>query len=431
MPKLILAALACGLTATLAACTSLRGATWAENGAPNGTFKGVLPDGQSGKTFIFTIHGMGATEDNYSNNLLTLIGRQYSPTKAVGYRPVAFDGGYQVSGEGLACSAAGGVCSVNSFGKYKIDRFQRGKSEVIVYTYFWNDSMWSFQEPYIKSDIARPRSVFNGQLKADTIDQGFTDAVAYLGELREPLRHGLEGAICAMLDEARNATPPPTTFKAHCLDDPERAALGEAHFNFISHSLGSRMLFDVLNPIESVSPETDQRNATRAALAERTDTFFMAANQLPFLAIGQVSVQSVSGSRQSEAAAAPARSALASGPTMATTLPSDACANLPGFFRLRCFSGSRLLEGPMDVVAFLDPDDLLGFQASSAMVSSNSNVRIIDIVHRNTPQILWAFADPRKAHDKELDEPKSQKLILCGGEISGKKVLVSNCSNDQ
>jgi hypothetical protein len=82
------------------------------------------------------------------------------------------------------------------------------------------------------------------------------------------------------------------------------------------------------------------------------------------------------------------------------------------------------------VVAFQDPDDLLGFKASDAVMGDTNpkinNVRFVDVLHRNTDQWLYLFSNPLKAHDNELSEPNSLKMILCGAQADASGNLTAN-----
>ena len=71
----------------------------------------------------------------------------------------------------------------------------------------------------------------------------------------------------------------------------------------------------------------------------------------------------------------------------------------------------------LTVIAFQDPDDLLGFKASDAVLGAHDDsVTFVDVLHRNTPQWAFLFAMPELAHDHELEEPHSLQMILCGAD---------------
>lgn len=72
-----------------------------------------------------------------------------------------------------------------------------------------------------------------------------------------------------------------------CLDENQRLNLEPSNvdMSLISHSRGSRMVFNVLAGRPAALPDADR--ATRAAIASKARTFFMAANQLSFLGVAR------------------------------------------------------------------------------------------------------------------------------------------------
>jgi hypothetical protein len=79
------------------------------------------------------------------------------------------------------------------------------------------------------------------------------------------------------------------------------------------------------------------------------------------------------------------------------------------------------------VVAFLDPDDLLGFKASDARPQGNDPL-FVDVIHRNATQWLGVFTYPLKAHDHELETRDSRKMIACGAVMGkGKRLRPRAC----
>jgi hypothetical protein len=237
------------------------------------------------------------------------------------------------------------------------------------------------------------------------------------------VREGVETTLCDMVADAVGTDAAKQVAQGSgCLTRLSRDVGGaypkDVEFNFLSYSLGSRMLFDVLNPPTGAraaqqrqdaealggpgAPAIADPTASRRFVATRVRTFFMAANQLPLLAIGSVSVD------DSEPAGGP-HAAAAAPPTPAT------------FLDLRVGAAEAHVAGlepaePLQIVGFQDPDDLLGFRAGDAIDQHGSpHVIVRDVLHRNTPQWLWLFSWPPDAHARELYEPTSTKLILCGG----------------
>jgi hypothetical protein len=166
------------------------------------------------------------------------------------------------------------------------------------------------------------------------------------------------------------------------------------------------MLYDVLSEqsTETKAPRSDDELLARQFLVDRARTMMMAANQLPLLAVSGVTI-------------VPATS-----PPNAAPQPTGPPAGFLDLRRrgdpgdkagIRAFSDAKFRE--LSVVAFQDPDDLLGFKASDALIGDpQPGVRFVDVLHRNTPQWLFLLAWPPDAHDHELEEPNSLHMILCG-----------------
>jgi hypothetical protein len=176
----------------------------------------------------------------------------------------------------------------------------------------------------------------------------------------------------------------------------------QVEFNFLSHSLGSRMLYDVISveDPDTKSPLADEHSLrARIFLAGHARTQFMAANQLPLLAV--------------------------SGISLSPHAPSQTRSDGPRFslieLRRKSSYGSW---GKLSVVSFQDPDDILGYKASDATLGNvPRDVDMIDISHRNTPQILFSIAWPTAAHDHELAQQNSLQMILCGAKADSSGYL--------
>jgi hypothetical protein len=374
---------------------------------------------------------MGATEPNYADRLLAGIAAGgYRHTTKVDYVDVALPKLYRVRGEAVACTGAetSPPCAFTSFGRYAVDRFEKTVGNtvqrVVVVTYFWNDSMAELQRGFLQRDrTSRTGAKLNTTIKRNLIDDGFGDATAYLGEAGRLARLGIAGALCSML---RDAADPFSHDGRICnlseLTDDVLSRSAQAQYSFLSFSLGSRMLYDVLSAMRE--PATGTSILPPKAFARfvaRTHNFFMAANQMPLLGIGSITVRE-------QSAAAP-RS------MFSTESVVSGCDG--GFFNVvacvrsrkaagsigaaSALSGENVLSDDLQVIAFHDPADLLGFRASGGM-QSTQGIDFVEVAHRNTPVVLGLLALPTSAHAKELERRDSLALILCGGhaDASGK-----------
>lgn len=387
-------------------------------------FGGVLraadePVGRGKNRFILHIHGMGDTQRcAFTRDLLGHL-------EKAGYRRLEGDmtwhsaetlETHRLWGEGLDCNgAAAGVrpCLYDRFGEYRIDRYEGPAADrITVYTYYWHRDMWEVQYRYLKEDLQHDRGLIGTLLKNETVDKGLGDAAGYLGPMGEPLRDALGALVCRMVRDAVDA-PEALRPLPDCLDSAELARFRntDVEFNFLSHSLGSRMLFDALEPAVGAG--------SGEFVSDRTRTFFMAANQLPLLGIGRLD-------HRTEDRSPPGQPALA--PAAAVDRFAGPCGELPIFLADRCVrSESRLYDDPinrLDVVAFVDPGDLLGFRANGSVQDNHyGDVRFLNVIHRNTPEIAFLGSWPLSAHDRELQTPSATRLILCGAVKVGKDRL--------
>jgi hypothetical protein len=403
------------LAAALGGCTSLPGPARVE--APSATagpaFEGLISSdaGRPGVRYIFQTHGINSPGDAWAKQLLDAIPQYgYVENAAAGYdwRKAPLARPMEVTGRDLVCDRPEG-CTFTTFGEYRKDVFvdPATHDRVVVFSYRWRDDLWSITGHYVTPDIqentftglSTNHSVLNAKLKINIIDEGLSDAVGYLSSLGALEREGIETAVCAMLSDSIGLDGPPAG--AGCLGQFQPADLSrltEVEFNFLSHSLGSRMLYDVLSGVisENGQAPTQREMQTRGAMRRRTHVLIMAANQMPLLAPSEFHV----------------------GPAPATSRPAapSAFVNLkdPGAAEPASSTGPRHLT----VIAFQDPDDLVGFKASDAVIGTNDDsVTFVDVLHRNTSQWAFLLAWPPTAHDGELKEPHSRQMILCGADM--------------
>lgn len=250
----------------------------------------------------------------------------------------------------------------------------------------------------------------------------------------------MSSAVCIMLREA--AGRPVTTANhnstislspSKCLEGagevPQLAS--NVRISFISHSLGSRMLFDVLGAGDS---NTKAPSAGLTALAAATDTFFMAANQLALLGIARGAtpveaqgldadvqlVRDCPGNAPSFLTVGCRAQSIAVTETAAKTkaielsIQKDCPAGTPALEMARCEEKSiaatrakiraTIPDGrKLWVVGFFDPGDVLGYSVMGGRTGeAPKDIRFISVLHRNTPQILGLGSNPLSAHDAEL-----------------------------
>lgn len=422
MRNIIAAAFAAAML--LAGCTALPGGariTAGDYTAGSVAFHGLLEadNGIAGAEpaarYIFMVHGMGDTRPDYSEPLMDRLRDQgYVRSDAQDWTGTRLNAPISVRGEAMTCvDPTVPPCRFDAFGQYRTDTFVKGRQKVVLYTYYWHADLHRIQAPFLAADRQERRSRWIQTLKQDTIVMGFGDAAAYLGPAGSLVRQGIGVGLCAMLRDAAQRPVVVEDGTVACdlnqltADDARR--YGQAEYGFVTMSLGSRMLFDTLEDHASAS------TAVLPVLARRTRYFYMLANQLPLLGLGRLEVASI--------------------PLAGNTDASDTGVGMP-FFRPACDRSGGFLSyagcersqagltsdgsGPppvsdtLDVVAFRDPEDLLGFAASTGMAEFGPSVRFIEVWNRNAPVYLGLIADPRKTHAAELEHEASARLIVCG-----------------
>ena len=428
----------------LSACTALAGPARIDGftGTAPAGFPGLLPSGMHQTTYIFQIHGIDTPDPNYGEDLLGQIPNfGYTRTAIAGpvnldnarngqvWNPAILTTPVLVTGQDLTPTP------FDHFGYYRKDVFNDAATgnRIVVFTYFWRSDLWSIDGQYLNADIASnqvpwpstEKSSLDEYIKTGLMDNGLSDVAAYLGALGPLEREGTESAVCAMFADAIG-TPQARreALGKNCLARIEKhntIPQGKIQFDFLSHSLGSRMLFDVLSPYDPDAQQDANARLARSFIADNTRVFFMAANQLPILAIGQVVVS-------------------ASGPRSQT---GQAGSGAPqSFFDLRSHANRALAPAAMraqmlapsfpklSVVAFQDPDDLLGFKASDGLAggdhAGDDGLDVIDVLHRNADQWFFLFVNPTKAHNKEMEQVNSRQMILCGATIHADGSMTAN-----
>jgi hypothetical protein len=424
--------------AIVTACTSLSGPAQVTSAAGPVAFSGLLSVGDEGvnRRFILQVHGIDTPKrDDFRKQLTDQFPwHGYKLVSSTGWQNVPIGDALKVQGPGLKCDQPD--CTFPEFGQYERDTFSRGPETVSVYSYYWRKDLHRIIDGYLQPDMdansspqyrfpSTKKSLLNALLKFNLMDNGFSDAASYLSPLGRIERAGLESTLCMMFADALNtpeAKAVPLT--PNCFDAlaPMVTApvANQVEFDFLSHSLGSRMLFDVLSPYNPATGRDRGPGAIQArqVLLHRTRNFFMAANQLPLLALADLTVTPAVGQVGGEGEPG------ATG--VAGAAPAQMQKNLSGMFALRQapvaapnefgqMTAIKATQSGLTVLAFQDPDDFLGFKASDAFPSKDPNTPpIVDIVHRNTDQWAWLIANPLKAHDRELVEPHSLQMILCG-----------------
>jgi hypothetical protein len=242
----------------------------------------------------------------------------------------------------------------------------------------------SIKQNRFQSDDAIPRAWINSEIKTKVMNDGLSDAVLFLGKYQTVMRRAVIKSLCIFLEGAYsddNCTPNP---RFH------------SDVAFISMSLGSYMLVDVL-----AQKESKPKLAWVKPLVSRTRLFYMFANQIPQLELSE----------------------LIPGATTATALAQSSPATKFGAFlelvqRTHAKPATAARAAPLQIVAFTDPNDLLSYQLWLSDLPSDGLTppayEPANVLYPNATPWFGLFANPLTAHTGYSTNPEVLDLVVCG-----------------
>lgn len=344
-----------------------------------------------------------------------------------------------------------------------------GGRPVFIYRLHWDDALWNayqwphlgYDDPFPRNDDGRPyshpgyedidalRASENSRLKNALVTYGLSDATMYIGPVGHLIQEAVRSAICAVLSEsskqssyfddidsalqrlafrpsksAQRASMPALGERDLCKPLTKRA---DVAFSIVTHSLGSRAVFDVLTG--GMTAQLAE-NLNAASLQELE--VFMLSNQIPLIGIGKLHLGG-------EEAQIDTRKRLHRKLRfVAVSEINDILTyELVPYFEHLYFLRCRGKDSNINYI--LPPEDCtesesLEYSQRLADFKSDSVARakyidelgfnIIDARVAFAPQLLAPFTpnflDPLAAHSGYLTDKSVQKLIFCGtrnGEI--------------
>lgn len=268
---------------------------------------------------------------------------------------------------------------------------------------------WIPPDQVAKLARIRPRGVLiNRELKAGLVDWGLSDVLMAVGPMGGILRDGLRQLM------AKSAAFDPTKAEA---DSSGSGGLEkydwksqlsqdntlDQEFIGVTHSLGSYLLFNTLNPEFASVPgqdltaadaarKTAEENAMRY-IFERTSLVYFFANQLEMLEITNLE------SAPDSSSTAMKSRGLAPAPAVPTT-PAENFRTLVGRWKAAQANFQTVLH-PNDattrekiqVVAWSDPSDVITYR-----VPKIGDVEVVNLYVKNATRWFGLLESPRKAH---------------------------------
>jgi hypothetical protein len=290
--------------------------------------------------------------------------------------------------------------------------------------------------PFVSSSSYKkpqPRVAINKILKERVLDRGLADAVLYTGDYGVVMQRGVAEALCLAFGGSKNPDGKMCNWPAPPQEDERRNTV----YLFVTHSLGSRILYDTLlgltghqvNPLIPVFTEMDGAGPDAKAYVSQmvagTAAVYMMANQLPMLGLAydegtalstEDSIGYVMGRKPR------AYSVRGDAPSVDSPRSAAKPSIVQSFASLRTKSRADMnLHGPpspLEIIAFSDPNDLLSWGLPKwyqrEATQGDSGVHFTNVYVRNSTHWFGAYEDASSAHVNYFTNPDVWKVILCG-----------------
>jgi hypothetical protein len=273
------------------------------------------------------------------------------------------------------------------------------------------------------------REVLNRIIKESTLDSALSDAVIYVGTYGAKIEQGAAEVLCRLVSGK--------TYEGadRCEWRDADASKLQSSFIFMTHSLGSRIIFDTLldldgHPTRGTGPILKDLDGEGRAAVEKiilnTRAIYMFANQLPILTLADVPPTRKSGDSPSvidlqhyadidtqRKRAAPQTQSPASSVTQERAAP-----HLLWFATVKShLSQSQQRQAiKLDVVAFSDPNDLLSYTIPPWFEQDMGDMQfqITNVSVRNSLHWFDLYESPTDAHDNYMVNSDVWDVIRCG-----------------
>jgi hypothetical protein len=290
-----------------------------------------------------------------------------------------------------------------------------------------------------KTDYKKPpaREWLNRVLKEPTLDRSLADAVIYAGAYGRVMRRGTAEAICRAAGGTQNSGG----HLCHWPIAPEGDARTQTAYFFVTHSLGSRLMYDTLlgltgkdvtTTAHTFDPaEVEDAKAFAGYLMVETGAAYMMANQLTMLGLAYEDGTHTSGEGPAPYLLQMHDAALGNtlknmpqlqvSVTAAQAAPQATVKTAALEFaakRLQLASGHGEAVAPLTVVAFSDTNDLLSWAVPKWYQGDDDGaqhaVDFTNVFVQTATRWLGLFENPADAHAGYFTSADVWHVIQCG-----------------
>ena len=269
------------------------------------------------------------------------------------------------------------------------------------------------------------RVAVNAILKWTVLDRDLADAVIYAGTYGIAMQRGMAVALCRIAGRTENYGKP-------CVWPTKNGAMRPGPFIFVTHSLGSRLLYDTIynlmnsGRVQSRSPGIVPLSYPKAWAKEavvdaqkmvlRTAGFYMMANQLAMLGLARIPISAPI--NEPQPFLSESKEGLQNLNARQTFFAKT--DSLVGILRARkMLLGGHENKHGLNIVSFNDTDDLLtwhipAWYATTGEGAMSDGVHIADVFVKNAPRFLDLAEWPPTAHSGYLENKAVWQVIYCG-----------------
>jgi hypothetical protein len=280
------------------------------------------------------------------------------------------------------------------------------------------------------------RQSLNKSIKEPLLDLALSDAILYVGPYGVKIEHGVAEVLCRLLSDKSYDSKQ----RCHWHDVSEAAT--SSRFLFMTHSLGSRIVYDTLIDLAGQAPTragisvfSDKEAGVKVRkIIANTSAVYMFANQLPLLGLANVPVTLRSGDPSgnyleiTDLSTIPSLGAKEGSASVAGDVDRTlrlACAKnrIACLAALKGVSAASLGEtrGRLDIVAFSDPNDLLSWPIPEWYLKDSDTLKlqITNVTLQNAFHWFGLLEWPESAHDDYMSNSTVWDVIKCGA-VNGK-----------
>lgn len=281
--------------------------------------------------------------------------------------------------------------------------------------------------------VAPPRSLINAGIKWSLFDRALADALLYAGKFGDAMQRGVAESLCRIINKNFSEDE-------SCAWPYPYQAVPSRHYVFVTHSLGSRMLYDTILRLEGAVKQNENSadeyffGPNYISMAKNyigpmirdTSAIYMMANQIPMLGLTRVTSDVTEAGLRDDWLHQLAQGInplnVEEGITAST--PSSKARKYDPLLSVMTShsgddeSGSQL--NVLHVISVNDSNDLLTWHLPSWYASKDefAKLRVEPkvVFVKNAPSILGIFENPLKAHSGYFENLDVWKLMFCGAQ---------------